>query len=152
MARRHGFALMDVIVGAAILGIGLTVVISMSSRSITRQTAAEKQITASWLADEILSMVLVEGPDIYEKVHPPRGTCEPPFENFSYEIELEDDGELFPVHAIATISWDAIGGRHSSVIETYIARRFGEPVPRVPAEAVDREARYWEEMETREAQ
>lgn len=152
MARRHGFALMDVIVGAAILGIGLTVVISMSSRSITRQTAAEKQITASWLADEILSMVLVEGPDIYEKVHPPRGTCEPPFENFSYEIELEDDGELFPVHAIATISWDAIGGRHSSVIETYIARRFGEPVPRVPAEPVDREARYWEEMETREAQ
>jgi len=152
MARRHGFALMDVIVGAAILGIGLTVVISMSSRSITRQTAAEKQITASWLADEILSMVLVEGPDIYEKVHPPRGTCEPPFENFSYEIELEDDGELFPVHAIATISWDAIGGRHSSVIETYIARRFGEPVPRVPAEPVDREARYWEEMETSEAQ
>ena len=152
MARRCGFALMDVIVGAAILGIGLTVVISMSSRSITRQTAAEKQITASWLADEILSMVLVEGPDIYEKVHPPRGTCEPPFENFSYEIELEDDGELFPVHAIATISWDAIGGRHSSVIETYIARRFGEPVPRAPAEPVDREARYWEEIETREAQ
>jgi len=129
----------------------LVFVISMSSRSLARQAEAEKQITASWLADELLTMVLVEGPDIFEKIHPPRGVCESPFENFAYEIELEDDGELLPVYVKATISWDAIGGRHASVIETIIARRFGEPVPRVPAEPVDREARYWEEIEARES-
>ena len=151
MQQTRGFALMDVIVGAAILGIGLAVVISMSSQSLARQVEAEKQITASWLADELLTMILVEGPDIYGKVHPSRGTCEPPFDDFTYEIELEDDGELLPVHAIATISWEAVGGKHSSAIETYIARRFGDPVPRVPAEPVDREARYWEEIEAREA-
>ena len=151
MSRRQGFALMDVIIGVAILGIGLGVVISMSSQSLARQVEGEKQITASWLADELLTMVLVEGPDIYEKVHPARGTCEPPFDDFTYEIELEDDGELLPVHAIATISWDAVGGKHSSSIETYIARQFGEPVPRIPAEPVDREARYWEEIEQRES-
>jgi len=151
MSRQRGFALMDVIIGATILGVGLAVVISISSRSLARQAEAEKQITASWLADELLTMVLVEGPDIFEKVHPPRGVCESPFEAFSFEIELEDDGELLPVHVKATISWDAIGGRHSSVIETIIARRFGEPVPRAPAEPVDREARYWEEIEARES-
>ena len=151
MHQSRGFALMDVIIGAAILGIGLAVVISMSSQSLGRQAEGEKQITASWLADELLTMVLVEGPDIYEKVHPATGRCEPPFDEFTYEIELEDDGELFPVHAIATISWEAVGGKHSSVIETYIARRFGEPVPRIPAQPVDREARYWEEIEERES-
>ncbi|MDP7008998.1 MAG: type II secretion system protein [Phycisphaerales bacterium] len=151
MQTRRAFALMDVIIGAAILGVGLAVVISMSSRSLSRQVEAEKQIVASWLADELLSMILVEGPDIYEKVHPQQGACDPPFEHFYYEIELEDDGELLPVHARATISWDAVGGKHSSVIETIIARRFGEPVPRIPAEPVDREARYWEEIEERES-
>jgi hypothetical protein len=150
MKSHRGFALMDVIIGAAILAVGLAVVISISSRSLSRQTEAEKQITASWLADELLTMVLVEGPDIYEKVHPSRGICDSPFEDFTYEIELEDDGEYLPVRAIATISWDAIGGKHSSSIETLIARRFGEPVLRVPAEPVDREARYWEEIEERE--
>ena len=149
--KRRGLALLDVIVGSAMLAVGLVVVISMSSRSLSRQTNAEQQITASWLADELLTMVLVEGPDIFEKVPPPRGVCESPFEAFAYEIELEDDGELLPVHVKATISWDAIGGRHSSVIETIIARRFGEPVPRAPAEPVDREARYWEEIEARES-
>lgn len=141
---------MDVIIGAVILAVGLAVVISMSSQSLARQSEAERQITASWLADELLTMVLVEGPEIYEKVHPTRGICDPPFEQFSYEIEIEDDGEFLPVRAIATISWDAVGGRHQSVIETLIARRLGEPVPRMPAEAVDREGRYWEELEARE--
>ena len=141
---------MDVIIGAVILAVGLAVVVSMSSRSLARQAKAEKQITASWLADELLSMVLVEGPDIYEKVHPSRGACAPPFGHFSYEIELEDDGELFPVQATATISWDAMGGKQQVTIETLIARRFGDPIPRIPAEPVDREARYWEEIEERE--
>ena len=152
MHTRRGFVLMDVIIGAAILAVGLAVVISMSSRSLARQADAEKQITASWLADEMLTMVLVEGPDVYEKVHPPRGNCEPPFEQFSYEIELESDGEYLPVRVIATISWDAIGGKHHSIIETLVARRFGEPVPRIPAEIVDREGRYWEAIEARENQ
>ena len=40
---------------------------------------------------------------------------------------------------------------HQVLIETLIAKRHGDPVPRVPAEPVDRAARYWEEIEQREA-
>ena len=37
-------------------------------------------------------------------------------------------------------------------IETLIARRHGTPVDRIPVEPVDREARYWEEIEARKEQ
>ena len=61
--RRHGLALIDVIIGSVMLAVGLAIVISMSSRSLLRQGDAERQITASWLADEIFAMILVVGPE-----------------------------------------------------------------------------------------
>ena len=42
MVRRKGLALIDVIVGSAMLSIGLGVVISMSSRSLIQQADAEQ--------------------------------------------------------------------------------------------------------------
>lgn len=152
VSHRKGVALIDVIIGSAMLAVGLAVVISMSSRSLARQANAEKQITASWLADEILSMVIVVGPDEYAKAYPKHGQFEQPFDAFTYEIEIEDESLYLPVNATAIISWDAIGGKHSVEIETKIARRHGEPVDRLPAEPVDRELRYWEELEARESQ
>ena len=74
--HRNGLALIDVIIGSAMLAVGLAVVISMSSRSLVRQGNAERQITASWLADELLTMVLVVGPDEYAKSYPNSGQFE----------------------------------------------------------------------------
>ncbi|MAI67859.1 MAG: hypothetical protein CMJ26_08295 [Phycisphaerae bacterium] len=148
--QRNGFALLDVIIGSAMLAVGLAVVISISSRSLTRQTNAEKQITASWLADELISMVLIVGPDEYEKAYPKTDQFDPPFQDFSYEIALDGDSEYLPVHAIVTVFWVVGGGEKSLAIETEIARVHGEPVDRSPAEPVDREARYWEDIEARE--
>jgi hypothetical protein len=147
--KQRGLALLDVIVGSAMLAIGLVVVISMSSRSLSRQTNAEQQITASWLADEILSMILVVGPDEYAKAYPDSGRFQPPFETFYYEIEIEDESQYMPLNAVATISWDAIGGEHSIHMQTLIARRHGEVVARVPAEPVNREERYWDAIDAR---
>jgi Tfp pilus assembly protein PilV len=149
MVIRRGLALLDVIVGSAMLAIGLAVVISMSSRSLSRQTNAEQQITASWLADEILSMILVVGPDEYAKAYPDQGRFQPPFETFHFEIDIEDESLYLPLRAVATVSWDAIGGAHSIHMETMIARRHGEVVARVPAEPVNREERYWDAIDAR---
>jgi type II secretory pathway pseudopilin PulG len=148
--RRNGFALIDVIIGSSMLAIGLAVVISMSSRSLSRQANAQQQITASWLADELLAMALVVGPEEYAKAYPRRGRFDPPFEAFSYDLALEDKSLYLPIKAVATISWEASSGMHSIAIETLIARLHGEPVPRAPAEVVDREQRYWEAIEARE--
>lgn len=149
--HRKGFALLDVIIGSAMLAVGLAVVISISSRSLTRQTNAEKQITASWLADELISMVLVVGPDEYEKAYPTSDRFDHPFQDFSYELSLDGDSEYLPVRTIAVVFWEAGGGQKSLTIETEIARVHGEPVDRLPAEPVDREARYWADVEARES-
>ena len=151
MVKKHrkGLALIDVIIGSTMLAIGLAVVISMSSRSLVRQSNAEKQVTASWLADELLTMVLVVGPDEYAKTYPKTSRFEPPFEEFRYEIEIEDESFYMPLKSTATIFWDVAGIEHNVTIETMIARRHGDPVDRLPVEEVDREARYWEEIEAR---
>ena len=151
MVKKHrkGLALIDVIIGSTMLAIGLAVVISMSSRSLIRQGNAERQITASWLADELLTMVLIVGPDEYGKSYSKNGRFGPPFEEFGYEIDLEEDSFYLPVKSVATIFWDVSGNEHSISIETLIARRQGEPVDRLPVEPIDREARYWEEIEAR---
>ena len=151
-SRRNGLALVDVIIGSSMLAIGLAVVISMSSRSLIRQRNAEMQITASWLADELLATVLVVGPDEYEKTYPKSDHFDPPFEEFWYEIDLSDDAFYLPVETSATIFWSVGSSEHSLSIETLIARRHGEPVDRLPVEAVDREQRYWEAIEAREGQ
>ena len=148
--KRHGFALIDVIIGSAMLAIGLAVVISMSSRSLSRQSNAQRQITASWLADEMLAMALVVGPEEYAKSYPRRGRFEPPFDEFTFDLDFEDKSLYLPIRAVATISWEAAKSMHSVEIETMIARLHGEPVPQVPAEPVDREERYWEAIEARE--
>lgn len=148
--HRKGLALIDVIIGSTMLAVGLAVVISMSSRSLIRQSNAEKQITASWLADELLTMVLVVGPDEYAKTHPNSGRFDPPFQEFGYEIDIEDASIYLPIKSTATIFWDVSGNEHSIMIETMVARRHGEPIDREPSEFVDREARYWEEIEARD--
>ena len=152
MVNRRGLALIDVIIGSAMLAIGLTVVISMSSRSLLNQSNAERQITASWLGDELLAMALVVGPDEYEKAYPDSGRFDPPFEQFSYEITFDGPSFFLPVDVQAKVFWDVAGTEHSVVLETVIARRHGEEIDREPVEPIDREARYWEEIEERENQ
>ena len=141
--KRRGVALIDVIIGSAMLAIGLAVVVSMSSRSLARQSNAERQITASWLADELLTMILVVGPDEY---------FDAPFDNFTYSVVIEDQSEFMPLTVRATVSWEEAGGRRSIDIDTLIARRHGESVDRLPAESIDREERYWDAIEARDAQ
>lgn len=148
MVRRRGVALIDVIIGSAMLAVGLGVVISMSSRSLARQTNAEKQITASWLADETLSMLLVVGPEEYAKSYPLRGRFDPPFHEYTYDIELEDENEFSPFYVKTIIGWQGATSTYEIEMETVISKRHGEePVERVPAEPIDRELRYWEELE-----
>lgn len=150
--HRKGLALIDVIIGSTMLAIGLGVVISMSSRSLVSQGNAERQITASWLADELLTMALIVGPDEYAKTYPKSGTFESPFQEFTYEIEFEEDSFYMPLLTTATIFWEVSETERSISVETLIARRHGEIQDRLPVEPIDREARYWDEIEARESQ
>ena len=82
--RRRGIALMDAIVGGLILAIGVGTVMSITSRSIRQQVRGEKRLVASWLADDLLNMVVTEGPVEYPRIHDTAGNFAAPFEAYGY--------------------------------------------------------------------
>lgn len=143
--RRRGIALIDVLVGGVMLGVGLSVILSLTSRSLALQTDGEKRMTAAWLADEILTMILVEGPDRYPRLYDTSGRYADPFEEFSYEVQIEDLGRGAPYRATAWVRWS---DRSKDVIqvETLVAQRIEEEEQlREPYERVDRMARYYDD-------
>lgn len=152
MARRRihrGFALVDVMAGGVLLGIGLAVVMSVASRSLSNQTDGERQLVASWLADELLSMVVVEGPVVYRQKYDLTGGFDAPFQEFEYELLIEDRGVGEPYGVTAVIRWPVAAGYRSIQVQTLVALRRGDEYqPREPVEPVDREARWYDDETT----
>ena len=141
---RRGFALMDAIVGGVILGIGIAVTVSLASRALGMLATGRQQVVASWLMDELLSMVLVEGPVAYPNLHPTGGRFDPPFDTFEYEIAIDDIGLGKPFLVTAVVSWPQGRGSRSVSAQTYIAERRGDPLQqRAPLEPIDRIERYY---------
>lgn len=140
---RRGFALLDAIVGGMLLGVGLTVVLGIGSRALSNQAEGEMRLQASWLADELLSMVLVEGPDKYSHLYDMHGDFDAPFDQFEYEINIDDRGPSSPSFVSVFITWP--GARSPIVIETYISKREGDPFqPREPVDEIERQ-QLWDD-------
>lgn len=149
---RRGVALVDVIIGGVLLAVGLAVVISLAARALRTQTDGEKTMIASWLADEMLNMVLVEGPVNYRKSYDLHDNCGAPYSEFDYDIDIVDQGIDQPFRVTATISWPGGTGRRQVQVQTLISERGGDPFqPRAPLEIVDRNNR-WYEMQNKDQQ
>ena len=140
---RRGFALIDVIIAGIILAMGLTTLYTITSNSLRMQKQGEVQVVAASLLDTLLGTVLTEGPLDYPKLHSTTGQFDPPFEDYEYQVRLDDPGEGAAVHVKATVS-HASGIAYSC--ETLIAVKLGEePDPlREPEEPLDRLLRYEE--------
>ena len=121
--QRKGAILMEALLAGAILGIGLLTLVSITSRSLSRQQIGEHQIVAASLVDELLSMVLVEGPINYPKRNDLRGRFDPPFEDYEFQIEIDDQGQFEPFLVTATVRWTTNGRAHDAIVQTYIAER-----------------------------
>lgn len=157
--RYRGVILLDVIVAAIVLAIGMTLVVSLSTESLMRQVDGENRMKAAWLADELLSMVVVEGPDEFLSGSPSSwmgsaaddGRFEPPFDNFRYEMDIEQVGDYQPFLVTATVRWPRSNGMGEVAVSTKIARRHGEEeeeLPREPLEPLDRDARYYDDEDS----
>jgi type II secretory pathway pseudopilin PulG len=127
IGRRHGFALVDVIVGAILIGVSLAVIIGLTGRALSSQKRGEELTVAATLADEALQLVLARGPDDYAKRFPVEGACEPPFSAYRYQIDISAGTTTVPYHVTATITWGGGSGvpPQSIVIETLMASRDG---------------------------
>lgn len=145
---RKGFALMDVLIGGVMLGIGLAVILSIASRSISAQASGEKQMTAAWLLDELLSMVLVEGPVEFSHVQATSGNFDPPFDLYEFDVNLKDLGAGQPFLVTATVRWPQGHSTRQVQAQTFIALRNDELYEdRMPLEPIDRISRWYDDEE-----
>lgn len=139
--RRRAVVLVDVIVGAVILGVALAVMVGILGRSIAAQTQGEQLQTAASLLDEQLNLVLAQGADSYGSRFGLEGTCDPPFQSFRYRLSFNTPPPGRPYEVTATISWVSNGRDASVSATTLIAPRLGDdPDPiRQPDEQVERQ-------------
>ena len=138
--ERRAFALIEALAASVVLGLGLVAVMGLTARAIAAQTRGERLAIAAMLADERLNLVLATGIEGYESSFALRGRCEEPFEDYSYEVVINEGSAGDPAFVIAEIYWKS-GGRDQSIsVETLIAPRLGDdPDPdRRPDETVDR--------------
>ncbi len=135
---RRGSILVDVIVGSVILGLALTAMIGLVGRAISEQTGGEQLQTAAMLIDEQLALVLARGPDNYASRYDTQGTCDPPFDQYRYEVDIQEQGGANPYFVRATVFWEAGGRTRSASVETLIAPRPGEVEDRTLDEGVTR--------------
>ena len=146
---RRGFALMDVIVGGMMLSIGLGVVLMLASRALSSQAQGERQMVAAWLLDELLAMVVVEGPVEFPHLQPTHGRFDPPFDGFEFDVNLEDLGVGKPFLVTATVRWPRGREERQVQAQTYIATRYVDPEnpieERVPIEQIDRIGRWYDD-------
>lgn len=141
--QREGFALLDVIIAGVLLAIGLSTIFAITARSLELQKDGEVRVQAAAMLDDLLSTVLLEGPLDFPKLHATNGQGEFPYEQFTFQVRIDDPGEGEPYRVTATVSHTT--GR-SFECETLIAAKVGEePDPeRMPEIPIDREARYEE--------
>ncbi|MCC6321651.1 MAG: hypothetical protein IT438_09495 [Phycisphaerales bacterium] len=124
-SARRAFALVDVMVGAILVGVSLAVLIGLTGRAISAQRRGEELQAAAALADEQLQLVLARGPDDYAKRFKLEGVCDAPFENYHYLLEFAGGTSNEPYTVTCTIWWDFSLSKQSIAIQTLMASRLG---------------------------
>ena len=139
--RRSGFALVDAIVAAVILGVALAAILGMSASAISAQTRGEQLQIAAMLADEQLEQVVAVGCEDYRRAFDLRGACSAPFNGYRYEVEMESGAPGDPYAVRVTIRWPHAGRERTLSVQTLVAPRLGdEPDPdRKPEEPMGRD-------------
>jgi hypothetical protein len=139
---RRGVALVDALAAVIILGVSLSVILSLAGQAVSSQRQGDDLATAAMLADEQLQMVLARGADDYAKTMPMAGTCDAPFDRFGFKMEITEGSAINPFRVRATISWENAGKARSITIETLVASRTtpANQSDRVPTGPVDRQA------------
>lgn len=138
---RRGWALIDVIVGGVILGVGLAAIISLAERSLAMQQRAEREIIAAQLLDGLLSEVLALGPVDWMMTQPSDGRCDDPHGDWEWSLTITKQGLGDPYRVYAVVT-DRNGQQYP--VDTLMAPRIteDEEPARTPETPIDRQGRY----------
>lgn len=138
---RRGWALIDVVIGGVILGIGLAAVVSIAERSLAMQQRSERELVAAQLLDGLLNEVLATGVVEWQLTRASDGAFDAPFESWQWELDIRKQGLGDPYQVLA-LARDEKGTEYR--VDTLMAPRPDnvEEPERAPEAPLDREARY----------
>ena len=138
---RRGWALIDVIIGGVILGIGMAAVISIAERSLAMQQRSERELVAAQLLDGLLNEVLSTGVVEWQLGRATDGAFDAPFDEWKWELDIRKQG-LGDPYEVTAIARDIRGTEYR--VDTLMAPRpeNTEEPARAPTTPIDRQARY----------
>lgn len=88
--RQRGVALIEVMIAAAVIGIGMGVAFRALSATLRQESILERRGTAARLAEKTLTEMRLTN----RLSQPGRqaGNCEAPFEDYAWRVEVAPDG------------------------------------------------------------
>lgn len=139
-SARRALALLDVLVAGLILSGALVAILGLASRATNAQIRGQQYQEAAQVLDVLATEVFALGPEEYPNKRPMSGFADPPFEDYRFDIAIDDQapGEPYLVRIITT--WGEATAGESLELVTLIAARLGEePGPeRAPETPIDR--------------
>ena len=139
--RRRGFALIDAILGGALLALGLASVVTLSQRSLAMLQRGEHEAMAAAMLDELLVQVVVEGPKRYTEVRESAGRLPAPWPDWEYAVEIEARGEGDAYGVVAMVR-DPLGIEYRCATRVAPEIDDYEAPDRAPEKPIDRGTRF----------
>lgn len=138
---RSGFALLDAILGGALLALGLAGLVTLSQRSLAMLQRGEHEAIAAAMLDELLAQVVTEGPGEFARQREQAGRMPAPWPDWEFEVEIHAGGAGDPADVRALVR-DPLGNEYRCA--TRVAPHDDEALPeeRAPGEPIDRPSRY----------
>jgi hypothetical protein len=142
---RRGFALLDAILGGAMLALGLAGVVTLSQRALAMLQRGEREAMAAAMLDELLGQVITEGPGAFTRNRQAAGRMPEPWPDWEFTVDLDAGGLGDPITVTATVI-DPTGTSFRCATRVAPHDDRLPPVERQPPEPVDRRVR-WEQKE-----
>ena len=86
---RKGFALIDAILGGALLALGLAGLVTLSQRSLAMLQRGEHEAIAAAMLDELLAQVVTEGPGEFSRQREQAGRMPAPWPDWEFEVRVQ---------------------------------------------------------------
>jgi hypothetical protein len=143
--HRRGFALLDAILGGALLALGLAGLVSLSQRSLAMLQRGEREAMAAAMLDELLAQVVTEGPNAFARIRSTGGRMPEPWPDWEFTVEIQtgEVGDPFDVLAVVRDP-DGVAFRCATRVAPHDDQQM--PPVRAPTVPLDRATRF-EEME-----
>jgi len=138
--HRRGFALVDAIIGGALLALALTGVVTLSQRSLAMLQRGEREAIAAAMLDELLSQVVTEGPNAFSRTRETSGRMAAPWPEWEFAVEIHPGAVGDPYDVLALVR-DEAGGEYRCATRVAPHDEQAPPVERAPTEPLDRAAR-----------